>query len=120
MSERVKGKVKKQYPALNFRPDRKITLILGMILITAGILGTFISSDENVWSVSEDAILSYKLDKPEYKVSDLTSTGDHADVIIRSVSFKSRNEQIAGIIRIPVSENETNGVVVLPGAKCHT
>lgn len=116
MSKKKGEKVKKQYPVLNSRPDRKITLIMGIILIMAGILGSFIGSDEDTWSVSEEGTLSYKMDKTDYETSDLTSAGDHADTILRSVNFKSRSEQIAGIIRIPVAENEVNGLVVLPGA----
>ncbi|WP_406660973.1 dienelactone hydrolase family protein [Methanolobus sp. ZRKC3] len=82
----------------------------------AGILGTFIDSDEQDWSVSENQTLSYNLDDLEYETSQLTSAGEHADTIIRSVSFKSRGEKISGMMRIPRSENEVPGVLVLPGA----
>jgi dienelactone hydrolase len=105
------------------KPVRKIALILGIILILAGIIGVFIDSNKESgeykddWSVSENGTLSYQSGKLEYTKTEIIPVNQNrTDIIFRAVSFKSQGSDINGTIRIPVSENKVPGVVVLPGA----
>lgn len=93
-----------------------LPLILGVLLIIAGVIGIISSSDDQAkWSVSDEGILSYsQIEDGQYTVGKVTTT-DHNDSV-KEVTFKSRDSDIEGLIRIPESGTSVPGVVVLPGA----
>jgi hypothetical protein len=111
----VKGK-RKTEPEQQKMNVKLLPLALGILLMAAGAIGIMHGSDDsNQWSVSDDGILSY----PEIKEVDYSSQGiseaNDTD-IIREVNFESRGSEIAGLIRIPESDVNVPGVVILPGA----
>jgi hypothetical protein len=111
----VKGK-RKTEPEQQKMNVKLLPLALGILLMAAGAIGIMHGSDDsNQWSVSDDGILSY----PEIKEVDYSSQGiseaNDTD-IIREVNFESRGSEIAGLIRIPESDANVPGVVILPGA----
>jgi hypothetical protein len=111
----AKGK-RKTEPEQQKMNVKLLPLALGILLMAAGAIGIMHGSDDsNQWSVSDDGILSY----PEIKEVDYSSQGiseaNDTD-IIREVNFESRGSEIAGLIRIPESDVNVPGVVILPGA----
>lgn len=111
----AKGK-RKTEPEQQKMNVKLLPLALGILLMAAGAIGIMHGSDDsNQWSVSDDGILSY----PEIKEVDYSSQGiseaNDTD-IIREVNFESRGSEIAGLIRIPESDANVPGVVILPGA----
>ncbi len=82
----------------------------------AGVIGILASSDDQpAWSVSDDTILSYsQIKDAEYSINNITTSNDSD--IVKTVTFKSRDSCIEGLIRIPASSNNIPGVVMLPGA----
>jgi hypothetical protein len=93
-----------------------LPLALGILLMAAGAIGIIYSSgDDEQWSVSDEGILSYpEITNVDYSSNDISGTDDTD--IIREVSFESRGSEIEGHIRIPESETNVPGLVVLPGA----
>ncbi len=93
-----------------------LPLVLGVLLMIAGVIGIISSSDDQAkWSVSDEGILSYsQIEDGQYTVGEVTTT-DHNDSV-KEVTFKSRDSDIEGLIRIPESGTSVPGVVVLPGA----
>lgn len=93
-----------------------LPLALGILIMAIGVIGIMHGSDSgNQWSVSDDGILSY----PEIKDVDYTSN-DISEInntdIVREITFESRGAEIGGLIRIPESDTNVAGVVILPGA----
>ena len=73
------------------------------------------------YAVSEAGLLRYKVDLPPHNFSQWNKDGNSS---ISEVRFKSRGAEIAAILRIPVTEIDTElaenrslpGIVLLPGA----
>ena len=95
---------------------KMLPLVLGALLMIAGVIGILSSSDEQAdWSVSDNAILSYsQIKDAEYSINNITTSNDSD--IVKTVTFKSRDSYIEGSIRIPASGTNIPGVVILPGA----
>ncbi len=66
------------------------------------------------WDVSNEGLLEYR-NSPEceYQLKTLKTRANHT---LYEVVFTSRDSQIAGLLRMPKSEKDVPGVVLLPGA----
>ncbi|MCG7853399.1 MAG: acetylxylan esterase, partial [Methanosarcinaceae archaeon] len=95
---------------------RRIVFIIGLLLVLSGFYGVLHNStDTEEWSVSDEGILSYPpRGDVEYSIQ-VMENPDNTDVL-KTVSFKSRDTYINGILRIPESGTEVAGIVLLPGA----
>lgn len=78
------------------------------------------STSAGEWAVSEEGILELRVAIPQYNLS---PPEDNGNSTLLSVSFQSRDAQIAGLIRVPrrgINPEEKNGsipgIVLLPGA----
>lgn len=78
------------------------------------------STSAGEWRVSEEGILELKVAIPPYNLS---LPEDDGNSTLSSVSFQSRDAQMAGLIRVPrrgINSHEKNGsipgIVLLPGA----
>ncbi|WP_319506799.1 alpha/beta hydrolase [uncultured Methanolobus sp.] len=116
MSQKHSTKGKRKTPERQKINIKKLPLILGALLMIAGVIGILASSDDQPdWSVSDNAILSYSQVKDaQYSINNITTSND--SYIVKAVTFKSRDSYIEGLIRIPTSSNNIHGVVILPGA----
>lgn len=116
MSQKYTNKGKRKATEKQKMNIKMLPLILGVLLMIAGVIGILSSSDEQAdWSVSDEGILSYlQIEDIEYTLNNVTTTDNN--VTLKSVTFKSRDTKIEGLIRIPVSNTSVPGVVVLPGA----
>jgi pimeloyl-ACP methyl ester carboxylesterase len=89
--------------------------VLGIVTLLAGI--SFYSGMGNEWRVSEDGLLEYPTPVPEYRLISSEAAGDST---LCEVSFSSRGEEVAGLLRMPEpNEGQPDGVpgvVLLPGA----
>ena len=95
---------------------RRIVFVIGVLLVLSGFYGILQNStDTKEWSVSDEGILSYPpRGDVEYSIQ-VTKNPDNTD-ILKTVSFKSRDTHINGLLRIPDSGTEVAGIVLLPGA----
>ncbi|MBP1909402.1 alpha/beta hydrolase [Methanolobus bombayensis] len=111
----VKGKRKSEGKQQKMNV-KLLPLVLGILLMAVGVIGVMYSShDGEQWSVSDDGILSYpEIKDVEYSSQVISET--NGSNIIREVSFESRGSEIAGLIRIPESNTNVPGVVILSGA----
>ncbi len=97
------------------RPNSKIVIaVLGILII---ILLAYFSfpqgSDE--WTVSSEGILSYPGNRGKVDVT-LLETESGSSYVLETVSFKSKDYVVEGLLRIPTSSNKVPAVVILPGA----
>jgi dienelactone hydrolase len=95
---------------------RSIAIGIGIVLIITGVVGILhnMRSSED-WSVSSEGTLSYDLpEKPDYSMINNTTT-ESSDVV-KLLTFKSRDNVIQSLMRIPSSGTKIPGIVVLPGA----
>ena len=74
MSKRAGMKGKRDEDNSNPKTNRKIALILGIILVLAGIAGVFINEDEDDQSVSDNEVAIYTPDEPEYEIEEMSFT----------------------------------------------
>ncbi len=91
-----------------------VMLIVGCIAVA--FIGFVLPSDAGgVWQVSEDGLLRYSLSQPEYE---LGPCEDSDNSTLCAVVFKSRDAKVAGLLRIPKTNQVKGipGVVLLPGA----
>lgn len=91
--------------------------LLIAVMLMSTVLATIFSSGcvtRDGWRVTNEGLLEYR-GNPEcdYQLKTLETTGNHT---LHEVVFMSRGKQIAGLLRIPSSEEEVPGVVLLPGA----
>lgn len=91
--------------------------LLIAVMLMSMVLATIFSSGcvtRDGWRVTNEGLLEYR-GNPEcdYQLKTLETTGNHT---LHEVVFMSRGKQIAGLLRIPNSEEEVPGVVLLPGA----
>lgn len=109
---------------LNHKKVSKGLLALGFIIAAlAGMLfflETRSTIDSNSWSVNDDGFLGYSVFMPKYNMSS-SETDDKSTLF--EVTFISRNAQIAGLLRIPMSKKGEDiqrksipGIILLPGA----
>ena len=94
------------------------TLFFLLFLILAGVYGILQSFDNsNEWTISDEGLLSYS-ERGDiiYSIDDLDNTNTKNSDILRSVSFKSRDISIKGLLRIPNSNTKVPAIVLLPGA----
>ena len=95
---------------------RSIAIGIGVVLIITGIIGILhnMRSSED-WSVSNEGKLSYDLpEKADYSITNTNTTQNNNT--LRSITFKSKDTSIQGLIRLPSSTEKVPGIVVLPGA----
>ncbi|WMW21145.1 alpha/beta hydrolase [Methanolobus mangrovi] len=116
MSQKHSTKGKRKTSEKQKTNIKMLPLVLGALLMIAGVIGILSSSDEQAdWSVSDDAILSYpQIKDAEYSINNITTLNDSD--IVKAVTFKSRDSYIEGLIRIPAVGTSMPGVVILPGA----
>jgi len=91
--------------------------LLIAVMLMSVVLTTIFSSGcvtRDGWRVTNEGRLEYR-SNPEcdYQWKTLETTGNHT---LHEVVFTSSGKQIAGLLRIPNSEEEVPGVVLLPGA----
>ena len=101
-------------------------LITGIII--ALLMGSLNSGNTTTingkdWTVSDEGILAYSVSMPQYNLSGPINDGN---TTLANVQFKSRDMQMAGLLRIPMpagtGQNSTAnagripGIVLLPGA----
>jgi fermentation-respiration switch protein FrsA (DUF1100 family) len=102
--------------------NRRVTLsLVVIILVIAGLAGfSSFSQSKSEWMVTETGLLQYSLSMPEYQLRPVESE-DRSSLF--EVRFSSRDEEIAGLLRIP--QIKPNGgaqgkgfpsIVLLPGA----
>ncbi|WP_342304563.1 acetylxylan esterase [Methanolobus sp. ZRKC5] len=116
MSQKHTTKGKRKTPEKQKMNIKMLPLVLGVLLMIAGVIGIMASSDDQAkWSVSDEGILSYsQIEDMQYSVGNVTTTDNNDSV--KEVTFKSRNSDIEGLIRTPESGTSVPGIVVLPGA----
>ncbi len=87
-----------------------VAVVLTLIVCSA-ISGCVTRSD---WSVTNDGLLQYTI-SPEcnYEREMIETTGNYS---LYEVVYTSRGTQISGLLRMPKSEEEVPGIVLLPGA----
>ena len=99
-------------------------LITGIIIaLLMGSLNSGNTTAINGWTVTNEGILDYSVSMPQYNLSGPINDGN---TTLATVQFQSRDMQIAGLLRIPMSagtgQNSTAkagripGIVLLPGA----
>jgi fermentation-respiration switch protein FrsA (DUF1100 family) len=95
------------------RPIAWLIAVLGIVALFAVIF--FSSEMGEEWRVSEDGFLEYPTPAPEYH---LISSEAPSDSNLYIVSFSSRGAEVAGLLRMPETEQPGGfpGVVLLPGA----
>ena len=92
-----------------------LPLALGILIMAIGVIGIMHGSDDDQWSVSDDGILSYtEIKDLTYTSNEISDSGNAG--IAREITFESRGAEIEGLIRIPRSDANVAGVVILPGA----
>ena len=97
-------------------PTGKTVFFFVLLLVLSGVYGILQNEDDsNGWTVSEGGILSFPARGDiVYSIANIDDTSDND--ILRSVSFKSNDIFIDGLLRIPVSDTKIPAIVLLPGA----
>ncbi len=113
MSPKQKNKKFKKAEKKSFVSSR-IFVIFG-ILVLLLLIYYFIPQGNDLWTVSNEGILSYPENrgKVDVKILKIESTPDY---ILRTISFQSKDYTVEGLLRIPVEGKKVPGVVILPGA----
>ena len=96
-----------------------IFIAIGTIIILAAIILNVNSPDHsdqvNDWHVDENGIMSYPTDRG-IPIFESTIINDTPEYSLESITFSSRNDKIAALLRIPKSSEPVPGVLILPGA----
>jgi len=95
---------------------RTIIRLLAIGCVIAALVGMLLlSGTKQEWRVTDEGLLEYPPCTPDYQLTPL-ETGDN--YTLYEVKFTSRDTQIAGLLRMPRTQqgNGIPGVVLLPGA----
>lgn len=96
--------------------------VLVVVVVIAAFIGLqSLSGNNQDWRMTGNGLLDYSLYVPEYQLSHIETSNDS---ILYEVEFKSRDAQIAGLLRKPQTKLEDKeeqstgvpGIVLLPGA----
>ena len=101
-----------------YLPVRKIVIGIGCLLILAGVIWIIFSNtstDEQVWSVDEQGVLSYPTDRPK-PVFESWIKEYNSEYTLEYLNYSSRDAIISAAVRIPNSSDPAPGVLILPGA----
>jgi hypothetical protein len=99
-------------------PLRKIIIGIGCLLILTGVVWIIFSNtqaDEQEWTVDEQGILSYPVDRTE-PVFESRIDEHNSEFTLEYLNYSSRDATISAAVRIPNSSVPVPGVLILPGA----
>jgi dipeptidyl aminopeptidase/acylaminoacyl peptidase len=91
-----------------------IIAIIGAVLLLAVVYFPF-AQGSDTWAVSKDGILSYPENRGRVDVTVLNTTTENNDSL-ETISFRSKDYTVEGLLRIPPSNKKVPAVVLLPGA----
>jgi len=91
-----------------------IIAIIGVVLALF-LINSLVPRDHEQWSVSKDGILSYPQNRGKVDVRVLRAESG-SNYTLETISFRSKDYTVKGLLRIPRSEKKVPAVVILPGA----
>lgn len=112
-------KVPKKSKATKPRINPMIFIVIGTVIILAALILNVNPPDHsdevNDWHVDNNGIMSYPTDRG-IPIFESTIINDTPEYSLESITFSSRDDKIAALLRIPKSSAPVPGVLILPGA----
>ncbi|MFZ2071801.1 MAG: acetylxylan esterase [Halobacteriota archaeon] len=92
---------------------KRLLVVVVLMLVTTIFSSGCVTKPD--WSVSNEGLLEYhNRVECNYQLKTVESAGNYT---LYEVVFTNRGKQIAGLLRLPRSEEDVPGVVLLPGAR---
>jgi dienelactone hydrolase len=97
--------------------DKKVLLAVLLFAAVLLILALIYSTHEgsNRWTVDDHGLLSYPEDRGNIEVT-VINTESGSNYTLETISFKSKDYTVEGLLRIPTSGKKEPAVIILPGA----
>jgi dienelactone hydrolase len=118
MQEKMKTNKQKQNKEKTRQKNQKALLAVLVFAAVLLILALILYSNHegsDKWTVDDQGMLSYPQNRGSIEVT-VINTESGGNYTLETISFKSKDYTVEGLLRIPTSSKKVPAVVILPGA----